>query len=41
MYVELLLGVTRRCTEAVFGPPVPAGKDREVRSYNMYGYSQT
>lgn len=44
VYMELLLGVTRRCTEAVFGPPVPACKDREVRRdlcYNIYGYSQT
>lgn len=28
MYMEMLLGVTRHCTEAVFGPPVPACKDR-------------
>lgn len=39
MYMELLLGVTRCCTEAVFGSPVPACKDREVRRdlcYNIY-----
>lgn len=44
VYVELLLGVTRRRTETVFGPPVPACKDREVRIdlwYSIYGYSQT